>query len=308
VFPFLRTKPASCVGLEINADEIRLLHLSHATEGYTILSHAISPLPSQAIVAGRVKRFDLVQSALRTLVANTGTAGLPAAIALPANSVITKRIPLDACLSDWECEVEIQMNLSRYLPGMTEALYLDFARQPAEGAALHDILLVAARAEEVQMYITLLKAARLHVKIVDVDSHALLRGAALSLDEVLRQSTAVMALWDAGRSVTRFMIFQQSQILFMQQWETVDVSESLAEIKRLLQRFTSMHRQLQIHSLILPAEMMESVTGLEQEIGVPLVMSNPFRYMRHPADLVNSQKMAGCFQVCCGLAARRFPR
>jgi Tfp pilus assembly PilM family ATPase len=308
VFPFLRKKQASCVGLEINADEIRLLHLSHAAGGYTILNHAILPLPPLAIVEGKVKRFDLVQAALQTLVANTGTAGLPAAIALPANSVITKRIPLAACLSEWECEMEIQTNLPRYLPGMTEELYLDFCRLPTANASLHDILLIAARAEEVQTYITLLSDARLHVKIVDVDSYALLRGAALSLDAVSRQSTAVFALWDVGRSMTRFMIFQQADILFMQHWETADAGESLAEVKRLLLRFASMYRQLQIHALIVSADMMDALSGLQEGIGVPLQAANPFRDMRQSVHLLDLQKVAACFQVCCGLAARRFPR
>jgi type IV pilus assembly protein PilM len=308
VLAFLRTKPAGCVGLDIHSDEIRLLHLSHAATGYTVLNHAILPLPELAIVEGKVKRFDLVQSALRTLVANTGTAGLPAAIALPANSVMIKRIPLAAGLSEWECEMEIQTNLPRYLPGMTEELYLDFCRLPAADAAEHDVLLVAARAEEVQMYIALLSDVRLHVKIVDVDSHALLRGAALSLDTVLRQSTAVFALWDVGRSVTRFMIFQQAHILFVQQWETVDAGESLAEVKRLVQRFTSMHRQLPIHLLILSADMMDVVAGLQEDIGVRLQVANPFRDMRQSAAFADLKKLASSFQVCCGLAARRFPR
>jgi type IV pilus assembly protein PilM len=308
VLPFLRIKPAGCVGLEINTNEIRLLHLSKLTSAYTILNHAILPLSEQVIVEGKVKRFDLLQSALRTLVANTGTAGLPAAIALPANSVITKRIGLAASLSEWECEMEIQTNVSRYLPGMSEELYLDFCRLPTTNVSEHEFLLVAARAEEVQMYITLLSDACLHIKIVDVDSHALLRGASLSLDAVLRHTCEVFALWDVDRSITRFIIFQQAQILLVQQWETVSARESLAEVQRLLQRFNSMHTQLQIHSLILSADIMDSLSGLQEDMGVRLQVANPFRDMRQRAGLADIHKLASCFQVCCGLAVRIFPQ
>ena len=59
MFAFLRKKPASFIGLEINTDEIKLLQLCHAAKGYTIEKYAVKPLQDQAIVDDKMKRFDL---------------------------------------------------------------------------------------------------------------------------------------------------------------------------------------------------------------------------------------------------------
>jgi type IV pilus assembly protein PilM len=308
LLPFLRKKPVGCVGLEINTDEIKLLQLRQIEQRYTIENYAIVPLQDEAIVDDKIKRFDWVQSALHAIVKETNTAGYPTAIALPANSVICKQIKLAACLSEWECEVEIRANLSRYLPGMAAELCFDFFILPKASADYHDVLLVASRREQVQMYTTLVSAAALDVKIVDVDSHAWLRGAYLSLDPLFSQMTSVLGVCDIGRSMTRLMIFQQQQILFMQQWQTVDFPEWELQIQRVLQRFGAMHRQSPLALLLLSGEGEHSVASLQDRLDIPVQTANPFQNMQqgHRISVSDLQQIASRFQVCCGLVTRSF--
>jgi Tfp pilus assembly PilM family ATPase len=306
LFAFLRKKPASLIGLEINTDEIKLLQLCHTAQGYTIENMAVRPLQEHVIVDDKIKRFDVVQTALRTIVQETNIVGCPAAIALPIHSVIIKQIRLAACLSEWECEVEIKASLPRYFPGVTEELCFDFSILPKTSADYHDILLVASRAEQVQMYTALVSHAGLDVKIVDVDAHALLRGAHLSLDPLL---ASVIGLCDVGRSVTRLLVFQRQQIIFMQQWPTADFSEWDLQIQRVVQRFLAMHREVQMQVLLLSGEMVHAIESLQALLEMPVQIANPFKNMQLGRYLSASDlsQHASRFQVCCGLATRSLP-
>ena len=306
MLPFLRKKPVISVGIEIHADEIKLLKLRHAAASYTIENYAVEPLPEDAIVDDKIKRVDRVQAALQKLVQKTRASGCPAAIALPANNVITKRIKLPICLSLLECEMEISANLSRYFPGMTAELYFDFFMLPSAGGDYHDLMLVAARAEDVQAYVSLVTTAGLLVKIVDVDSQAAWRGAQLSLTPEFRVATAVIALCEVGRSMTRLMVVQQQQIMHLQQWQNADFPDGEAQIKRVLQRFLAIHRQLQIDCLLLAGASWSRQEGID----IPIRVENPFQNMRYQdsVSFAGLQQVAGRFQVCCGLATRSFSR
>jgi type IV pilus assembly protein PilM len=136
---------------------------------------ARTTLPPHAIVEGKIKQFDIVKSAVTHLVQETKVQGLKTAVAFPASGIVTHRLKFPAALRRQEYETEIRMNIDRYVSGNIDDICFDFAKVETGQKDHHDILLVTAPYEQVNLYATIATQAGLSVRIVDVDSYALHR-------------------------------------------------------------------------------------------------------------------------------------
>ena len=171
-FSLFYAKKRPLIVLDINHEEIRILQLKRVKEELWVEQVYIGALDAGAIVDGRIQSLQTVRAAIEKAVQATHTKGAEVAIALPMQSVITKRIKLNEELSPEECEAEINANMADYFPHATEDLVFDFVLENPS-----DVLLIAARKSQLNEYLTVVKQAGLKIKIVDVDSYALSRGA-----------------------------------------------------------------------------------------------------------------------------------
>jgi type IV pilus assembly protein PilM len=285
------------LGLDINADEIRLVALSKKRKVWRVESFSCRPLPRGAITDGKIRQFEIVQAALNQLVKETRARGCRAVIALPANSVISKRISLSASLNHAECEAEISANVHKYFPGMSDELCFDFLMLDSFDKSQHDILLVASRKEQLNAYIAITQASGLKIRKVDVDSHALMRAGNFILP--LAETIAVL---DVAVDMTQLLVFQRQNIIYSQQWQTLDSECLEAQVRRALQLCLSSHPDLQIKHLMLAGK-----TG-ELNLDVEMIRANPFLKMlvAHRVDKVALHAAAPRFLVSCGLALRGF--
>jgi type IV pilus assembly protein PilM len=303
--PLFRARHSSLVGLDINPDEIRLLQLNHHQGQWSVENVASIELPAQAIVDGHIKQFDLVQEGLSSLVRNTKTRGAPAAIALPATLVMTQRIKLAAELTADECEAEISENLARYLPITAEELCFDFVNLPVIESTTQEILLIASRQEPLNTYVRLVSAAGLKLRLVDVDSYALLRAVSLSLATVADEIVAVI---DVNDGMSRFMVFQTQHIIFSHYWEAADLTQLEGAVERAMTLFKAAHKQCVIHQVILSGRIAGWQHSLahyfQTTLAVTPQVSNPFGNMRIAAGVNLSPDLAARMQICCGLAMR----
>lgn len=167
--------PAPLVGLDIGISDMQLVELGQDAQGAWILERfADEPLQSHWMADGHIEAPDAVSHALQRLLQKSGTRANRVAIALPANSVITRRIVLPSHLSAQEIEIQIEAEASQFLSFPVEEMRLDFhilgPHGPNSGDV--DVLWVATRKERLQERHDLAVQAGLTPVIVDVESYA----------------------------------------------------------------------------------------------------------------------------------------
>lgn len=203
----LGSKRLSLIGLDIQAEELNLLHMKKMQQGWKIENFATAKLPAQAMMDGKIIESDCVTSCLKKLVKETGTRGLAAAIALPTSQVISRQISLPDYHDEQMVEAEIHSHLNQYLPGITEEISFDYHLENAQQA-----LLMAAKQDIVSSYVDVVNGSGLLLKIVDVDWCALAR----VIHFLIGLENKTVGVIDIAENNVRFDIFQNAKRVFTQ--------------------------------------------------------------------------------------------
>jgi type IV pilus assembly protein PilM len=288
------------IGLDIQADELRLVQLHRLKHTLLVENIGLIPIPRDVISEGRLQRPEQVTAHLHEWVESTPLKGTSAAIAMPAYCVISKRIQLFSGLRDIEREAEIAIHLKHYFPGIAEELCFDYVLLESEDT-LHDhFLLVAARHEQLSCYVEAVENAGLKVKIVDVDIYALARN-------ITKNET--MVLLDIGTITSQFVVIYKNEILFFQQMMNRDLAELKNELKRVLQLCYSTHRFLKIKKIYLTGRADDFrllASHIQNEFAIHVDFVNPF----HNISFLNPKDKEICLHspsrmaVSCSLAIR----
>jgi type IV pilus assembly protein PilM len=212
---FLRKEPKVFVGIDIGSDAIRALSLSKTTSGFQIENFNVQSLPDQAVQQGEVKDRDAVLAALQKIRAVIGVTDI--AVAVPGSSVISKVISLDQNLSEREIEAQIWLEASKIFPQKSENMSLDFFKlnNNAGTDKKINVMLVAARAESVDLRCAILSEAGFNVRVVDVDHFALANACQYFLskdDKILPQSTT--AIFNFRHPVVSLIILRDGMVVY----------------------------------------------------------------------------------------------
>lgn len=210
---------ASLFGLDISSSSIKLVQLGRDSGGhYTLERLASESLAKGLIVDGHVEKFDEVVEAIRRLVARSGTRERQVAMAMPAASVITKKITLPAGLREDEMELQVESEANQYIPFSLEEVALDFcvigpSRNLEEESV--DVMIAASRKDRVQDRQGLVEAAGLVPLVLDVESHA----SRLAMQRVLTQRTeldadALVAMFEIGADATSLKVLRDDDLLY----------------------------------------------------------------------------------------------
>ena len=157
---FGRKKP-SLLGIDISSSVVKVLELNLINEKYRVESYSVEPLPLNAVVEGRIDNVTEVAGAIKRAVKRSGTKAKDAAVAVSANSAITKIISFPADLSEREMEDQIMLEADTYIPYPLEEVRLDFevlGTSSADADAV-DVLLAASRSENIDVRTSVLEEA-----------------------------------------------------------------------------------------------------------------------------------------------------
>lgn len=179
-------KKNQIVGLDIGSCAIKLVELEHTKSGRVLKNFGMAGVPHGAIVEGSIKDMDAVSGAIRTLFDNLRVNNRNVAVSLSGYAVIAKKIELDET-SETELETLIHQEAEKHIPFDITDVNIDFAVLPRvkseEGedenknspafSSTMEVMLVAAKKDVVEEYITLVNDANLNPVVLDVDVFAL---------------------------------------------------------------------------------------------------------------------------------------
>jgi type IV pilus assembly protein PilM len=169
--PFL-AKPRSIVGIDIGSSSIKAVELAVKPKGFELLHVGVAPLPPEAIVQGAFLNSGAIVEALSEALANGGIRSKRVAAAVYGHSVIVKKISLPSMTRD-ELEESIRWEAEQYIPFDINEVNLDFQiLETGETEGQMDVLLVAAKKDLIDDYVSVLGEAGLQPAVIDVAAFA----------------------------------------------------------------------------------------------------------------------------------------
>jgi type IV pilus assembly protein PilM len=203
----LFSRKGNVVGLDIGSSSIKLLELAELRGGYQLKNFGIAPLPPEGIVDGALMDSVTIVESIRGLAGALRIKTKDVVTSVSGHSVIVKKINIPVMTED-ELDESIQWEAERYIPFDINDVNLDFQIiGPTEGnEELMDVLLVAAKKDIINDYLSVIVEAGLHPVIVDIDSFAI-----ENMFEVNYPVTRdeVIALANIGASVTNINILKR---------------------------------------------------------------------------------------------------
>jgi type IV pilus assembly protein PilM len=190
-------KKNQLVGLDIGSHAIKLVEIEDTKKGRILKNFGIIGLPQDAIVEGAIKEMEIVSSAIKTLYKNLKIKNKSVVTSISGYSVIVKKISIQR-RGEAELDASIQDEAEQYIPFDINDVNLDYeilsppleqgADKKPEGdkadKGLMDVMLVAAKKDIVEDYVSLLHLTGLSPAILDVDAFALQNAFELSSDNI----------------------------------------------------------------------------------------------------------------------------
>ncbi len=201
-------KKKDVIGLDIGCSSIKLVELREDKKGYKLQNLAISPLPPEAIVDGALMDSVTIIDAIRDVIGSSKTKAKDVIASVSGHSVIVKKISLPF-MTEAELEESIQWEAERYIPFDINDVNIDFQifGASAENSEVMDVVLVAAKKDIINDYVSIIMESGLNPVIIDIDSFALENMLGINY-EIAKEETVAIA--NVGASVTNINIIRNN--------------------------------------------------------------------------------------------------
>ena len=220
-FDFLQAKSAALVGVDISSSAVKMVEIAEAGKNlYRVERYAIESLPKDAVVDGNISNMDAVSEALRRAYKALGSRTKAAALALPAASVISKKILAPTGLREEELELQVETEANQYIPFALDEVNLDFqVLGPAPNNPQEvEVLIAASRKEKVEDRVAAAEAAGLKATIMDVENYAAQAAyECVAAQLPNRGEGQTVALIDIGAATMHINVLRDQESVYMRE-------------------------------------------------------------------------------------------
>ena len=205
-------KKKDVIGLDIGSSSVKLVELKEGKNGYKLQNLAISPLPPEAIVDGALMDSATIIDSIRDVIATSKTKLKDAVSSVSGHSVIVKKISLPL-MTEAELEESIQWEAERYIPFDINDVNIDFQifGSTRENPEAMDVILVAAKKDIINDYVSVIMESGLNPVIIDIDSFALENMLAINYEI---GGGEIVAIANVGATVTNIDIVKDNTSAF----------------------------------------------------------------------------------------------
>lgn len=180
------------IGVDIGSSSIKVCQVKEGRKGLILQRFGFAPLPPQVVVDGQVMDAPRVVATLKEVLSAARVRGRDAALSVSGQSVIIRKITVPM-MTEAELAEQISWEAEQHIPFDIKDVQIDYQvlrRRP--DASQMDLLLVAARKDQIQTYAQLAWDARLKPLVVDIDAFTIQNAyeSARGIDE--QQTTALI--------------------------------------------------------------------------------------------------------------------
>src|SRR5580693_3930939 len=157
------------VGVDIGASSIKVVQLKESRKKLQIVRWGYAQLPPQTIIDGHVMNSGAVTEALARIFHDSKIQQRDVAIGVYGQSVIVRNITVPM-MTPGELDEQIHWEAEQHIPFDIKLMSVDYAvlrRRPEAGQM--DLLLVAAKKDEISDYASILREAKLKPVVVDMN-------------------------------------------------------------------------------------------------------------------------------------------
>ena len=158
------------VGVDIGASSIKVVQLREARKKYEVIRWGFSPLPPQTIVDGHVMNAGAITEAIGRIFTDGKIQQRDVAIGVYGQSVIVRKITVPM-MTPAELDEQIHWEAEQHIPFDIKLMSIDYEvlrRRPEAGQM--DLLLVAAKKDEISDYAGIVRSAKLKPVVVDINA------------------------------------------------------------------------------------------------------------------------------------------
>jgi type IV pilus assembly protein PilM len=158
------------VGVDIGASSIKVVQLKEARKKLQVIRWGIAQLPAQTIIDGHVMNAGAVTESLGRIFQDSKIQQRDVAIGVYGQSVIVRKITVPM-MTPSELDEQIHWEAEQHIPFDIKLMSIDYEvlrRRPEAGQM--DLLLVAAKKDEISDYASILKEAKLKPAVVDINA------------------------------------------------------------------------------------------------------------------------------------------
>src|SRR5579863_1555006 len=158
------------VGVDIGASSIKVVQLKESRKKLQLARWGWAPLPPQTIIDGHVMNASVITEALLKIFADNKIAQKDVAIGVYGQSVIVRKITVPM-MTAAELDEQISWEAEQHIPFDIKVMSIDYEvlRRRPEGGQM-DLLLVAAKKDEINDYASIVREAKLRPVIVDINA------------------------------------------------------------------------------------------------------------------------------------------
>ena len=158
------------VGVDIGASSIKVVQLREARKKLQVVRWGIAPLPPQTIIDGHVMNSGVVTEALARIFHDGKIQQKDVAISVYGQSVIVRKITVPM-MTPAELDEQIHWEAEQHIPFDIKLMSIDYEvlRRRTDSGQM-DLLLVAAKKDEINDYASILREAKLKPAVVDINA------------------------------------------------------------------------------------------------------------------------------------------
>src|SRR5580693_1345254 len=158
------------VGVDIGSSSIKVCQLKEGRKGYGLVRAGYAPLPPQSIVDGHVMNAQAVTEGLERVFSEAKIRQKEVALSISGQAVIIRKISVPM-MTAAELDEQIQWEAEQHIPFDIKDVHVDYEvlrRRPEAGQM--DLLLVAAKRDEINDYTQIAREAKLRPLVVDINA------------------------------------------------------------------------------------------------------------------------------------------
>ncbi len=161
------------VGVDIGTSSIKVCQLKESRKGYGLVRLGYSDLAPQTIVEGQVMDSGAVIEALQRIFRDSKIRQKEVSLGVSGQSVIIRKITVPRMTAQ-ELEEQIHWEAEQHIPFDIKDVQVDYQvlRERPEASQM-DLLLVAAKKDQINDYAQIVREAKLKPVIVDIDAFSI---------------------------------------------------------------------------------------------------------------------------------------
>ncbi len=206
---------APLIGIDISSAAVKVLQLSQSAGRYRVEHYGVEPLPPNSVNEKNITQVEVVGAAIRRAIAKSGSKAKFAAVAVSGTTVITKVITVTGGLDEISMEQQVYDEASNHIPYQMDEVSLDFEELgPIENTDSVQVLIAAARTENVEARQAALEFAGVTAKVVDVEVFAIEAAFKLISKQLDVPANSLTAIVDIGANLTTLNVIKDGRSIY----------------------------------------------------------------------------------------------